>query len=149
MIKDSDGKVSFYGVYRGVVADTRDPLSKNRIRVKVPQVLDTQITEWCWPINTSGVSLPTPAIGQGVWVMFEGGNPSFPIWAGPFGKISGTGLPIVVTKSPSISGLLVSGTGSDGVSGLDLVATLVNMSETISELESQISALEGRVAALE
>lgn len=85
MIKDSDGKVRFYGVYRGVVADTRDPLSKNRIRVQVPQVLSDQITGWAWPIApTSSGQVATPKIGEGVFISFESGDPSFPLWAGLF-----------------------------------------------------------------
>lgn len=142
MIKDSDGKTRFYGVYRGVVVDTRDPLNKNRVKVRIPQVLDDQVTEWAWPVSTSGLSLPKLVTGQGVWVMFEGGDVSFPIWTGPFGKSSAQGTPVVVTKANSLSGLLVSGTGSDGVTGLDLIATLEAMSEKIEELEGRISALE-------
>ena len=142
MIKDSNGKFRFYGLYRGVVVDTRDPLKKNRIRVQVPQVLENQTTEWAWPISTTGLSLPLPTIGQGVWVLFEGGDVSFPIWAGPFGKVSAQGTPVVVTKASDISGYLVSGTGSDGVAGLDLVATLENISEKLTELEGRLAALE-------
>ena len=85
MIKDSDGKIRFYGVYRGVVADTRDPLSKNRIRVQVPQVLSDQVTGWAWPISSpSNTQVVVPAVGDGVFIMFEGGDPSFPLWSGLF-----------------------------------------------------------------
>jgi hypothetical protein len=74
--------------------------------------------------------------------MFEGGDVSFPIWAGPFGKVAAQGTPVVVTKASEISGYLVAGVGSDGVSGLDLVATLENMSEKLAELEGRLAALE-------
>jgi hypothetical protein len=87
MIKDSDGKTRFYGVYRGVVADTRDPLTKNRIKVQVPQVLSNQVTSWAWPIvplNNGGASFTLPSVGDGVFIMFEGGDPSFPLWVGTF-----------------------------------------------------------------
>ena len=39
----------FYGIYRGICIDRRDPLNKNRIKVKVPQVLGEEITDWAWP----------------------------------------------------------------------------------------------------
>jgi hypothetical protein len=149
VIKDEQGSRKFYGIYRGIVQSNKDPLNKNRVKVTVPQVFSDSVTEWCWPVNTTGFSLPKPAVGQGVWVMFEGGDPSFPIWAGLFGKFSSEGSPLVVTKSPPISGQLTSGVGTDGVSGLDLVATLVAMSNKISELEGEISSLESRVSALE
>jgi hypothetical protein len=102
MIKDSDGKVRFYGVYRGVVADTRDPLSKNRIRVQVPQVLSSQVTGWAWPISSpSNTQVITPSVGDGVFIMFEGGDPSFPLWAGLF---SGTVPPAPPDTSYTVSG---------------------------------------------
>ena len=89
MIKDSDGKVRFYGVYRGVVADIRDPLSKNRIRVQVPQVLSGEVTGWAWPIApTSSGRVAIPKIGEGVFISFEGGDPSFPLWTGLFSGTS-------------------------------------------------------------
>ena len=40
----------FFGIYRGVVADTNDPLNQNRIRMLVPQVLGEAVTSWCYPI---------------------------------------------------------------------------------------------------
>lgn len=97
MIKDSDGKIRFYGVYRGVVADTRDPLNKNRIRLQVPQVLAGQITSWAWPIvSVANTAVFTPGIGDGVFVTFEGGDPSFPLWSGLF---SGN-IPTVPVDTP-------------------------------------------------
>lgn len=86
MIKDSDGKLRFYGVYRGVVADTRDPLSQSRVKLQVPQVLASQTTNWAWPVNVPSADFQVPTVGQGVWVQFEGGDVNFPIWTGQFGK---------------------------------------------------------------
>ena len=39
----------FYGIYRGICLDVKDPISKSRIRVKVPQILGEQVTDWAWP----------------------------------------------------------------------------------------------------
>ena len=158
---------SFFGIYRGVCIDNEDPENLNRIRLKVPQVLYTNVTNWAYPclpvvtnsdhpdhlshlasevaalLNThtshsvsisgttgsggspshthsfsatqtlshdahSGTSgfltheheeldnpLETnntehtlhrkvPNINQGVWVMFEGGDPNFPVWMGVY-----------------------------------------------------------------
>ena len=91
MIKDSYGNTRFFGVYRGVVFSTDDPLGKNRIRVKIPQILADNPTQWAWPVGVVGVSLPS--VGEGVWVQFEGGDPAYPIWQGSFSNnvVSSTG----------------------------------------------------------
>ena len=147
----------FYGIYRGVCVDNSDPDNMYRIRLKVPQVLHTNVTNWAYPcspvtnnadhpdhkghtaaqvatlltttpVSVSGsdpqggsVSVTVPALtivanssalldhshldstdpleingtehtphrhlpnlNQGVWVMFEGGDPNFPVWMGVY-----------------------------------------------------------------
>jgi len=158
-----------YGLYRGVCVDNTDPLKKNRIKLKVPQILGQEVSDWAWPclpvtsnanhpdhiahtaaqvaalLNNhtastgealSGLAAHThtvtvsahsgnsgtllhphktpvdvpkkwngssgtafndaadtkehtahrlvPNLEQGVWVMFEGGDPNFPVWMGVF-----------------------------------------------------------------
>lgn len=86
MIRDPDtGAVRYFGLYRGVIRDTKDPLGKRRARLQVPQVLFQTVTDWAYPLETAGVAAPTPQVGQGVWVQFEGGDPSYPVWTGTFG----------------------------------------------------------------
>lgn len=107
MIKDLYGNTRLYGIYRGVVTANNDPLSKGRIKMQIPQILATETTEWAWPVDprlflvdneaTLAVPLP-PTIGQGVWVMFEGGDPSYPVWLGTFGDAPG--LAIVQGANP-------------------------------------------------
>jgi len=98
MIKDLYGNTRFYGIYRGVVTANNDPLSKGRIKMQIPQILATETTEWAWPVATPGISMVLPEIGQGVWVMFEGGDPSYPVWLGTFGDAPG--LAIVQGANP-------------------------------------------------
>jgi hypothetical protein len=83
-MKDEFGNKRFFGVYRGVVQNTADPLTKHRVQLKVPQVLLDEVTGWAAAVLTPGVTPTTPDIGSGVWVMFEGGDPSYPIWIGTF-----------------------------------------------------------------
>jgi uncharacterized protein involved in type VI secretion and phage assembly len=77
----------FYGKYRGLVTDNQDPAQAGRLRVKVPLVLG-DVESWalpCVPYAGSGVGHYTiPAADTLVWVEFEGGNPSMPIWTGCF-----------------------------------------------------------------
>jgi hypothetical protein len=79
MIKDAYGNTRFYGVYRGVVITTTP---EGVLTLKVPQVLANQVTGLATPAM-SAVGI-VPSIGDGVWVMFEGGDPSYPIWIGKF-----------------------------------------------------------------
>lgn len=76
-----------FGKYRGTVTDNADPASKGRVKVKVPAVLGT-VEAWampCVPYAGDKVGFyAIPEAGTGVWVEFEGGDPSFPVWAGCF-----------------------------------------------------------------
>lgn len=77
---------TLYGIYRGVVADSNDPLSKRRLRLQIPQVFGTTVTDWAWAAEGATFwSDSPPPIGHGVWVMFEGGDPSYPVWVAVFG----------------------------------------------------------------
>jgi uncharacterized protein involved in type VI secretion and phage assembly len=77
----------FYGKYRGVVADNNDPTHRGRVQVSVPAVMGTTAV-WAMPCVAyagAGVGLfLIPDVGSGVWVEFEAGNPSYPIWVGCF-----------------------------------------------------------------
>lgn len=103
MIRDPDtGAVRFFGLYRGIVADNKDPIGKHRVRLQVPQVLNQAVTDWAYPLETAGVSSPTPLVGQGVWVQFEGGDPSYPVWTGTFGS-STTQLSLMLEQLADVS----------------------------------------------
>lgn len=88
MIKDEFGNRRFFGVYRGVIQDINDPDGQGRIRVSIPQVFLNEITSWIWITEESGYPARTPAVGQGAWIQFEGGDPSFPVCVGLFGEIT-------------------------------------------------------------
>jgi len=78
----------FFGKYRGRVTENVDPLGIARIKLDVPAVPGT--TElWALPCipyagNTdSPVGMHIiPPLGAHVWVEFEAGDPSHPIWTG-------------------------------------------------------------------
>jgi hypothetical protein len=113
VIKDSYGNTRFFGVYRGVVFSADDPLSKNRVRVKIPQILADNATQWAWPVGVVGT---TPNVGDGVWVQFEGGDPAYPIWQGSFnenavtaGAATSTITNNVTTISPAYNGTIDGG----------------------------------------
>jgi hypothetical protein len=75
-----------YGKYRGLVTDNQDPKNLARIRAKVPEILQNVETGWALPsLPYSGDGsgfFRVPAPGAGVWIEFEAGDPSRPIWTG-------------------------------------------------------------------
>ena len=97
----------FYGKYRGTV--TRVDSSTLRIKAKVPSVLLGQETGWCtacFPYAGPGVGLVfLPEEGAGVWIEFEGGDVSQPIWTGCYlraGEAPDDAAPsvkVIVTKA--------------------------------------------------
>lgn len=76
----------FYGKYRGVVTDNDDPDVLGRLRAKVPEVLQDVESPWALPCTPySGPDqgmFVLPPVGAGVWIEFEAGDPSRPIWVG-------------------------------------------------------------------
>ena len=77
----------FYGKYRGIV--TGVDASTWRIKASVPNVLPgTTSTGWCMPcVPYAGPQvgfLMLPEVGSAVWIEFEGGDTSYPIWAGMY-----------------------------------------------------------------
>ena len=145
MIKDEFGNRRFYGLYRGVVASTADPLNKGRLKLTVPQVLGTETTGWAWSRDNSSSRHQVPVVGQGVWVMFEGGDPSHPIWVGTFGKIMGNGSHVLIKPATSFPSPLVKASTSDGSTQLDLVASLEALAAAITALTTRVATLESQM----
>jgi uncharacterized protein involved in type VI secretion and phage assembly len=79
-------RTRFYGKYRGTVTDVDDPDKRGRIRARVPAVLGDQETGWCLPcVPYAGKNVGFacfPEAGTGVWIEFEGGDVSYPVWTG-------------------------------------------------------------------
>ncbi|MEQ1892524.1 MAG: phage baseplate assembly protein V [Planctomycetota bacterium] len=71
----------FLGKYRGTVADNEDPRHQGRIRAFLPEVLGEVQTGWALPCAPYGF-FAIPARGKGVWIEFEAGHVSRPIWSG-------------------------------------------------------------------
>jgi hypothetical protein len=138
------------GVYRGVVADNRDPLNKNRLKLKVPQLLQNHVTDWAWPIETFTISTSLPKPGQMVWVMFEGGNPMWPVWAGTFSLTTGNTGDYMFNAISNIAALntlsayLKTTTAPDGVRSIDMLATLTAMATALKNHEQRITAEENK-----
>lgn len=107
----------FYGKYRGRVTDIDDPLMVGRVRAQVPDVMGDQETGWAMPAVPFGGNgmgfFALPAVGAGVWIEFEHGDPDYPIWTGCwFG--SATEVPPVLL-APPYKKLLIQTEGGNSV----------------------------------
>lgn len=149
MIKDDNGNKRFYGVYRGSVYSTKDPLNQRRIKVRVPQVLGDQPTEWAWCKDASAHTVEQPEVGQGVWIMFEGGDPSFPVWVGTFGANKAKGGQVHVTPFPkgTYPTTVKTKKSPNGGTELDLVATVIAIAKTLEAVRLSLNAHGGDVEA--
>ncbi len=76
----------FYGKYRGLVAINVDPLGQGRLKAIVPEVLGLVPSSWalpCTPYAGTFAGLFTvPLPGTGVWIEFEAGDVTRPVWSG-------------------------------------------------------------------
>jgi uncharacterized protein involved in type VI secretion and phage assembly len=75
-----------YGKYRGTVTDNADPENLGRLKANVPEALHDVESGWALPAapyagNGIGIFAVPPA-GSGVWIEFEAGDLSRPIWSG-------------------------------------------------------------------
>ncbi len=95
-----DRRSRFYGKYRGLVVDVDDPDTLGRITAQVPEVLGDTDSPWALPCvpfagDKHGLVL-LPEVGDGVWIEFEAGDPSRPIWTGGWwgdGELPDPGAP--------------------------------------------------------
>lgn len=95
----------YYGKYRAIVIQVESDKGATRIKVKCPSVLGDSPSAWCNPcipfimtekasigMNEGGTAtnhthvyktvLQPPKVGDPVWIEFEGGELSKPIWVG-------------------------------------------------------------------
>ncbi len=77
----------YYGKYRAVVTDNRDPAHRGRLKVKAPALLGEAEIGWAMPClpYAGGADrgfYMIPEVDDGVWVEFEAGSLSHPVWSG-------------------------------------------------------------------
>jgi hypothetical protein len=79
-------KQQYQSLYRAIVTNLKDPEKSGRIKVKIPSVLGEGESAWCEPCFPfsidNGGDFYLPVLGDTVWVSFEEGNLSNPVWLG-------------------------------------------------------------------
>jgi hypothetical protein len=79
--RTQDATAGYVGKFRAVVVDDADPLGQDRLQVTVPEIAgDAPL--WAAAGIVVGGDVPMPAVGVEVWVEFEHGDPSYPVWVG-------------------------------------------------------------------
>lgn len=75
-----------YGKHRGLVTDNNDPKNLGRLKARVPEALGEVDTGWALPAAPYAGGrqgfYAVPPVGAGVWIEFEAGEVSRPIWSG-------------------------------------------------------------------
>jgi hypothetical protein len=149
-----DSVKRLYGIYRGVVKDTKDPDKQRRLKVSIPQVSGTEVSEWAWPMEPSSINTDVPVIGQGVWISFIGGDPDYPVWYGAFGKNQGKNKKMFIkpldnkTSLTGITDVIKINSKTDGTKDLDLTDSLIAIAQKEKSLQTTLNNLQGTVAGL-
>src|SRR6266511_5444855 len=99
----------FYGKYRGKVLINVDEMKLGRVKVNVPSVMGDG-EDWAWPAapfagQESGIYMVPPPQAN-VWVEFEEGDASKPIWSGGFWD-TGTVPSAAVDPKPPVAHILL------------------------------------------
>jgi phage baseplate assembly protein gpV len=148
----------FYGKYRGTVADV-DPATC-RIKATVPAVLGDVTSGWCLPcVPYAGPQVGfafLPEVGSGVWIEFEGGDVSYPIWVGcywrreevPSGvaaavKVIATVSPFEFTFDDDHGELTVSDGNGNTITVKPAGISLKRGSQTVTVADSSVSVNDG------
>ena len=156
----------YYGLYRGTVESVEEGDDLGIISVKIPDVFGPTHTvsrvRPCSPFagdKHGFVAIPEP--GDGVWIQFEAGNTSLPVWVGfwwasgeipePKGKlvrsfITTKGHKFVLDDDKDEVTLLHSGGAEMKMTGSDVTITIGNAS--IEMKSSEIKLAVGPTASL-
>ena len=108
---------AYLGKYRGKVLENIDPLQKGRILAQVADVLNMLPSTWVMPcVPFAGIQsglFVVPAVGSGVWIEFEQGDPDFPIWTGGFWGSADEVPPLALATTPGLQAIVIQTTSQN------------------------------------
>jgi uncharacterized protein involved in type VI secretion and phage assembly len=109
----------YYGKYRGTVIQNVDPMNIGRIMVQVPDVSNVIPSTWAMPcFPFAGIQnglFAVPAIGAGVWVEFEQGEPDYPIWSGCFFGSAAETPALALATPPGLQAIVIQTVGQNAL----------------------------------
>jgi uncharacterized protein involved in type VI secretion and phage assembly len=145
----------FLGKYRGTVLNNIDPLQIGRLMVQVADVSNVLPSTWAMPcVPFGGIQsgmFAVPAIGSGVWVEFEQGNPDYPVWVGCYWGSAAEVPALALATPPGLQAVVVQTTGQNtlmisdtpGPTGGILLKSSTGALISISEIGITISNGQG------
>ena len=152
----------FYGKYRGTV--TQVDAGTMRIKAKVPAVLGSTESGWalpCVPYAGDSVGFAfLPEVDSAVWIEFEGGNVSFPIWTGGFWLSSqvpsdaAAAVKVIVTKQLKLlfdddqDGITIQDSNGNSVTLDSSGITLTHGSQTVQVSDSEVNVNNGALEVM-
>lgn len=109
----------YYSIYRGVVSENKDPEFRGRLKIQCPAAYQSTHYEY-WALPSGLPSGETtlwqiPSVGDVVWVQFEGGDVSKPVWS--WGAFAGNKAP----KAAKVDGVNIKATVWQSASGHRLI----------------------------
>jgi hypothetical protein len=124
-MNEDDNKGKYPYTYLGTVVTNIDPLKQGRLLVKVPDVLSED--PCIWAVSASPIAgmytIPTP--GDGVWVIFQDGDPNYAVWIGswrgssvdvPAQALTASPLtPPIILQSLAQNRIVISSTPGQGI----------------------------------
>jgi uncharacterized protein involved in type VI secretion and phage assembly len=152
----------FYGKYRGTVKDV--DAATMRIKASVPAVYGSVTSGWAWPcVPYAGDSVGfafLPEVGSAVWIEFEGGDISFPIWTGCFwlkGQAPSDAAPavkVIVTKQHKIlldddqGSITIQDSNGNSITLDSSGLTLSNGSQSVQISDSEVNINDGALEVM-
>jgi len=137
----------FYGKYRGIVTSNSDPLSLGRLQALVPEVLGETTSSWALPCapyaGTGAGQFTIPPVGAGVWIEFEAGNVSRPIWAGCWWSTAE--VPMDENGTPAQPTTKILRTDFGLILAMDDTAQTITLSDAAGLNLMRIKVLEGTI----
>jgi uncharacterized protein involved in type VI secretion and phage assembly len=152
----------FYGKYRGTVSDV--DAATMRVKAKIPAVLGDQDSGWalpCVPYAGDSVGFAfLPEVGSAVWIEFEGGDASYPIWTGGFWLTGQTpsdaaaAVKVIVTKQHKLlldddqDSITIQDSNGNSVTLDSSGVTLTRGSQTIVVSDSEVNVNSGALEVM-
>ena len=139
----------FYGKYRGLVTNNVDPQNLGRLQAMVPEVWgETPGLSWAVPCAPfAGMQagfFAVPPMGAGVWIEFEAGDVSRPIWVGGWwGTAEVPMKPAGASTQQPFTRILRSEMGL--IIALDDIAQTIAVSDAAGLNQVEVSVLTGTV----